>query len=304
MGCNLLYTGGEYENFIMEATIVNHDNDGIGFVFGWQSISDHYQAVAINDNWPSPAADGVDGPFMKLKRRDPALTCSSSMDASTTCFETLSYVDGEGMSSDPGGAVFDMYHATYHDYLEDATVGVKVYLVVKDGEARWGWWDKEKQKWMMTWAELPADYSGGKVGFTTFADQYLVEDVYITDLDATPDPEMCNGGGSCVFGACQCFNDDDYYWPTTGLCEPPTVVGAGVVCLGNGESRRPIEIDGSLRTLEGDTDAEGGWLSACDEDVTYGTCAWDFVSLSLIHISEPTRRTPISYAVFCLKKKK
>src|SRR5680860_1755060 len=27
-------------------------------------------------------------------------------------------------------------------------------------------------------------------------------------------------------------------------------------------------------------------------------------TLSLIHISEPTRRTPISYAVFCLKKKK
>src|SRR5665647_2848426 len=29
-----------------------------------------------------------------------------------------------------------------------------------------------------------------------------------------------------------------------------------------------------------------------------------FNYLSLIHISEPTRRTPISYAVFCLKKKK
>ena len=29
-----------------------------------------------------------------------------------------------------------------------------------------------------------------------------------------------------------------------------------------------------------------------------------FLELSLIHISEPTRRTPISYAVFCLKKKK
>ena len=27
------------------------------------------------------------------------------------------------------------------------------------------------------------------------------------------------------------------------------------------------------------------------------------IILSLIHISEPTRRTPISYAVFCLKKK-
>ena len=29
-----------------------------------------------------------------------------------------------------------------------------------------------------------------------------------------------------------------------------------------------------------------------------------YIDLSLIHISEPTRRTPISYAVFCLKKKK
>src|SRR5665647_3290902 len=32
----------------------------------------------------------------------------------------------------------------------------------------------------------------------------------------------------------------------------------------------------------------------------------DFINrqyLSLIHISEPTRRTPISYAVFCLKNK-
>ena len=28
------------------------------------------------------------------------------------------------------------------------------------------------------------------------------------------------------------------------------------------------------------------------------------MDLSLIHISEPTRRTPISYAVFCLKKKR
>ena len=30
----------------------------------------------------------------------------------------------------------------------------------------------------------------------------------------------------------------------------------------------------------------------------------EIIRLSLIHISEPTRRTPISYAVFCLKKKK
>src|SRR5665647_3775143 len=41
--------------------------------------------------------------------------------------------------------------------------------------------------------------------------------------------------------------------------------------------------------------------------LTAGEClqrAGVYYHLSLIHISEPTRRTPISYAVFCLKKKK
>src|SRR5665647_351053 len=35
------------------------------------------------------------------------------------------------------------------------------------------------------------------------------------------------------------------------------------------------------------------------QEATYAGCV---SGLSLIHISEPTRRTPISYAVFCLKK--
>ena len=32
--------------------------------------------------------------------------------------------------------------------------------------------------------------------------------------------------------------------------------------------------------------------------------SWEYLVLSLIHISEPTRQAEISYAVFCLKKKK
>ena len=38
--------------------------------------------------------------------------------------------------------------------------------------------------------------------------------------------------------------------------------------------------------------------------LVYGSTANLFVDLSLIHISEPTRQAEISYAVFCLKKKK
>ena len=37
-------------------------------------------------------------------------------------------------------------------------------------------------------------------------------------------------------------------------------------------------------------------------EVVTAHCANTGPMLSLIHISEPTRRTPISYAVFCLKK--
>src|SRR5665647_3842025 len=50
--------------------------------------------------------------------------------------------------------------------------------------------------------------------------------------------------------------------------------------------------------------------SASNPDTDLGVLLGDIqastpaMHLSLIHISEPTRRTPISYAVFCLKKKK
>src|SRR5664279_5592965 len=51
------------------------------------------------------------------------------------------------------------------------------------------------------------------------------------------------------------------------------------------------------------TDAFNQMLGQIEEQ---NRAIWDSherLNLSLIHISEPTRRTPISYAVFCLKKK-
>src|SRR5678816_3842597 len=44
--------------------------------------------------------------------------------------------------------------------------------------------------------------------------------------------------------------------------------------------------------------------SGFDPGVTNVFCAYVQKHLSLIHISEPTRLLSISYAVFCLKKKK
>ena len=73
---------------------------------------------------------------------------------------------------------------------------------------------------------------------------------------------------------------------------------------------RRADGDGSGRLLVYDTE-KGLWHEespAGTEMVSTGQqlYLWDGSALwlSLIHISEPTRRTPISYAVFCLKKKK
>src|SRR5665647_3764830 len=54
-------------------------------------------------------------------------------------------------------------------------------------------------------------------------------------------------------------------------------------------------------------EAAGGWFTgslALLGDAGHMFSDSAALGLSLIHISEPTRRTPISYAVFCLKKKK
>src|SRR5665647_3784719 len=53
----------------------------------------------------------------------------------------------------------------------------------------------------------------------------------------------------------------------------------------------PAQTDARLKCVKGDFTNAALLADAMGRD------------LSLIHISEPTRRTPISYAVFCLKKK-
>ena len=45
------------------------------------------------------------------------------------------------------------------------------------------------------------------------------------------------------------------------------------------------------------------WYIKCFQSERIMSAFSTTLQLSLIHISEPTRRTPISYAVFCLKKK-
>src|SRR5678809_202495 len=53
-------------------------------------------------------------------------------------------------------------------------------------------------------------------------------------------------------------------------------------------------------------DAGFKWIRIGQYENSSDRTSWDWIEqkLSLIHISEPTRQAEISYAVFCLKKKK
>src|SRR5665647_3662242 len=85
--------------------------------------------------------------------------------------------------------------------------------------------------------------------------------------------------------------------------------GAGVkkiiVVVGYGADWVAREVEGRAQVAH-----QAEQLGTAHALMQAGTFLSDFkgqlivLCLSLIHISEPTRRTPISYAVFCLKKKK
>src|SRR5665647_667395 len=59
--------------------------------------------------------------------------------------------------------------------------------------------------------------------------------------------------------------------------------------------------EGSIATITSNTTYNYWWVELSPNNTQLLMLRSPY-SLSLIHISEPTRRTPISYAVFCLKK--
>ena len=91
-GCNALVEARSFTDFIMEVEVdAVADNDGYGLVFGWNSETDNVRAILMNDGSPNPAADGVGGPFMKIKAAN-GNACLGSMDPSNNCFDTLSFL--------------------------------------------------------------------------------------------------------------------------------------------------------------------------------------------------------------------
>ena len=67
LGCMALVPD-TYTDFIAEYEAVHFDNDAWGFIFGYQSPTDHYTAFTHNGKWPSVPLDGIRGPFSKIRK--------------------------------------------------------------------------------------------------------------------------------------------------------------------------------------------------------------------------------------------
>ena len=69
-------------------------------------------------------------------------------------------------------------------------------------------------------------------------------------------------------------------------------------------NKRPFSSKLNNGNLQGTNYTDGNLWASLDDCVPLIGKVYPQYNLSLIHISEPTRLLSISYAVFCLKKKK
>ena len=210
-GCNAMYKHREYTDFLLEVDISSFDNDGVGINFGWRgtpvgtnglAASQRYVAAMINDIWPSPAADGVGGPFMKIKRMNGS-PCTGSMTSTDNCFDTLAYLNyaghyvsgaGNALTNRTAHTLPSPYVSTYTAYPRN----IHLVLIVKNFEARM--YFQSQGQTIGVKAPLPSSYNGGKIGFFTYAHTCWFQNLKITDLSSTASSmpvDYCNGEAVC-----------------------------------------------------------------------------------------------------------
>ena len=284
IGCVALIGAETYTDFMLEVTTSHEDEETWGFVFGWddkQPVTKNYMAMANNDRWPDPAADGVRGPFIKLKKTNDK-PCIPIMNTSYNCYDTISYSDSEGNhfanddfgfaqgfnNNNPGRFNIDgervtdipgEYASVYPYDTDERWPDRKMTLIVKDGQARlllpgperdFGGLNgfRQPSTYVGTWSYDLGDYTGGQIGFMTYAHRGTFKEVKITDLtdDANLPSAYCDGNpqATCTSGGvCTAV-------PVSDVCEDP--VGA-------------IDVDVTTLTE---------WDFVADELVT-GNCQWE-----------------------------
>ena len=193
MGCLAVEHSTSVTNFVAEVDVSSDWYFGIGFVFGFQSLEDHYVAIATNAIWPTPAADGISGPMLKIKRRN-GKPCLEKMNQFNTCFDTIAWMD-QTTSTHEGGPL--NYERVYPYELFAPWEDTTMTLIVKDRHARFLFRSPAPEgddanaenlrhgtKFTSTWTvDLPTSYRGGRVGVMDYNGPFTFTNFKITDLN-------------------------------------------------------------------------------------------------------------------------
>ena len=194
-----------YDQFIAEFEVYSADNDGLGFLFGFQDINDHFTATEINDIWPSPAADGYGGPHMKLRQRSGAQL--PAMNAGNNVYSLLDSEDG-----DDGVSVAKQNFVPYTGSTV-MNMALRVACCDGDGNTIITFLSSRHSstgalEGVQRLTGKTSSYSPGKLGLFVYAHTATFDNFQVTPLSGGTGAALgyCEGAGTCNYadGTCAC----------------------------------------------------------------------------------------------------
>jgi hypothetical protein len=213
LGCNAIHKSGSYTNFVFQFDADIYDNDALGMVFGWKATNDHFKLHKRVDWWPSPNADGVQGPAFKVKRRLPDMSCDvRPQNETNNCYTTIAFTDLSGVSHQamPDGAIQPWQYAKrMYDFETGLGKMARMTLMIKGNELRAYFTSGGAPALKIpafAFDMSPYDYDGGRVGLHVMSQQAQYYSVKIAPLDgANAATEFCSEGGTCntLTGLCE-----------------------------------------------------------------------------------------------------
>ena len=201
LACNAIAWNKTYTDVLLQVDIGNDDDDAVGINFGWQSIDDHFRMHKINDIWPNPASDYVNGPGMKVKKKIPGKTCVDFGDTATVddlCYTTIAFADPFGTWHDGmamGAVAPSEYSQNYIPYDQQSMK--KLILIIRGSAMRVMYEDVDAGKYVANFVFdlTPYGYVGGRVGLFTWAHQASFQNFLAAPLSGpTAVTTFCNGG--------------------------------------------------------------------------------------------------------------
>jgi hypothetical protein len=148
IGSFVIYDKAEWADFMLEVDVVANDNDGMGLVWRWQDMLNHYRYITMIDPGNSPA--GRRGPYRLVERR-----LGDAEGAELPFYETLADNKDSYMQGVPQTWKLEVIGDTFKFYVDD-----KLTLEAKD-----------------------STYKEGKIGFLVYAQSgVFFDNLRITDL--------------------------------------------------------------------------------------------------------------------------